>query len=82
MAIATVNPATGEIVKTHDEMSENDVERRLTAASAAHASYRLTSFDSRAGWDAPGRPASALPAVLERFFETKTSFDVEGTMTS
>jgi succinate-semialdehyde dehydrogenase/glutarate-semialdehyde dehydrogenase len=50
MAIATVNPATGETVKTYDEMSEPDVERCLAAAAAAHASYRLTSFDARAGW--------------------------------
>ncbi len=50
MAIATVNPATGEVVKSFDEMSEADVERCLAAAAAAHASYRLTSFDDRAGW--------------------------------
>src|ERR1039457_1146391 len=50
MAIASVNPATGETVKTYDEMSEADVERCLAAAAAAHASYRLTSFDARAGW--------------------------------
>jgi succinate-semialdehyde dehydrogenase/glutarate-semialdehyde dehydrogenase len=50
MAIATINPATGETVKTYDEMSEADVERRLAAAAAAHASYRLTGFDARAGW--------------------------------
>ncbi len=50
MAIATINPATGETVKTFDEMSEADVERCLAAAAAAHASYRLTSFAERAGW--------------------------------
>jgi succinate-semialdehyde dehydrogenase/glutarate-semialdehyde dehydrogenase len=50
MAIATVNPATGETVKTYDEMSQDDVERCLAAAAAAHAEYRLTSFDDRAGW--------------------------------
>jgi succinate-semialdehyde dehydrogenase / glutarate-semialdehyde dehydrogenase len=50
MAIATINPATGETVKTYDEMSEEDVERCLAAAAAAHESYRLTSFDERAGW--------------------------------
>jgi succinate-semialdehyde dehydrogenase/glutarate-semialdehyde dehydrogenase len=50
VAIATVNPATGETVKTYDEMSEADVERSLAAAAAAHASYRLTGFDARAGW--------------------------------
>jgi succinate-semialdehyde dehydrogenase / glutarate-semialdehyde dehydrogenase len=50
MAIATINPATGETVKTYDEMPEEDVERCLAAAAAAHASYRLTSFAERAGW--------------------------------
>ncbi|MDQ2815368.1 MAG: NADP-dependent succinic semialdehyde dehydrogenase [Actinomycetota bacterium] len=50
MPIATINPATGQTVKTYDEMSEADVERCLAAAAAAHASYRLTSFEARAGW--------------------------------
>src|SRR5260370_29519144 len=50
VAIATVTPATGQTVKTYDEMSEADVERCLAAATAAHASYRLTGFDARAEW--------------------------------
>jgi succinate-semialdehyde dehydrogenase/glutarate-semialdehyde dehydrogenase len=50
MAIATINPASGETVKTYDEMSEADVERCLAAAVAAFQSYRLTSFADRAGW--------------------------------
>ncbi|MGH8921427.1 MAG: aldehyde dehydrogenase family protein, partial [Actinomycetes bacterium] len=50
MAIATINPATGQTVKTFDEMSEADVERCLAAAATAHESYRLTSFAERAGW--------------------------------
>jgi succinate-semialdehyde dehydrogenase / glutarate-semialdehyde dehydrogenase len=50
VAIATVNPATGETEKTFDEMSEADVESCLATAAAAHASYRLTGFDDRAAW--------------------------------
>ena len=50
MAIATVNPANGETVKTYDEMSEADLERALAAAAAAAASYPLTGFDDRAEW--------------------------------
>jgi succinate-semialdehyde dehydrogenase / glutarate-semialdehyde dehydrogenase len=50
VTIATVNPATGETVKTYEEMSEADVDRCLAAAAAAHASYRRTGFDARAGW--------------------------------
>ena len=50
MAIATINPSTGETVNGFDEMSAVDVERCLAAAAAAYASYRLTSFAERAGW--------------------------------
>jgi succinate-semialdehyde dehydrogenase/glutarate-semialdehyde dehydrogenase len=50
MAIASVNPATGETVQTFDEMSEEAVEQCLTAAAAGYAGYRLTSFDDRAEW--------------------------------
>ena len=50
MAIATVNPATGETLKTYDEISDAEVERCLAAAARAHASYRLTDFGARAGW--------------------------------
>jgi succinate-semialdehyde dehydrogenase / glutarate-semialdehyde dehydrogenase len=50
VAIATINPATGETHKTYDELSEAEVERCLAAAAATHASYRLTSFADRAGW--------------------------------
>jgi succinate-semialdehyde dehydrogenase / glutarate-semialdehyde dehydrogenase len=50
MAIATVNPATGETLKTYDEISDAEVERCLAAAAKAHASYRLTDFGARAAW--------------------------------
>jgi succinate-semialdehyde dehydrogenase / glutarate-semialdehyde dehydrogenase len=50
VAIATINPATGETVKTFEEMSEADVERCLAAAAKAYESYRLTSFAERAAW--------------------------------
>jgi succinate-semialdehyde dehydrogenase / glutarate-semialdehyde dehydrogenase len=50
MAIATINPATAETVKTYEELSEADVERCLATAAAAHADYRLTSFSDRARW--------------------------------
>jgi len=50
MAIATINPATGETLKTYDELSDSDVERCLATAAAAHGDYRLTSFGDRATW--------------------------------
>ncbi len=50
MAIATQNPATGETVKTFDALSDSEVDERLAKAAAAFATYRLTSYDDRAGW--------------------------------
>jgi succinate-semialdehyde dehydrogenase/glutarate-semialdehyde dehydrogenase len=50
MAIATVNPATGETLKTYAEMTDQEVEHCLAAAAEAHASYRLTDLEARAGW--------------------------------
>jgi succinate-semialdehyde dehydrogenase/glutarate-semialdehyde dehydrogenase len=50
VAIATINPATGETLKTFDEISDAELERCLAAAARAHESYRLTSFAQRAGW--------------------------------
>jgi succinate-semialdehyde dehydrogenase/glutarate-semialdehyde dehydrogenase len=50
VAIATVNPATGETLKTYGELSDSEIERILAAAAEAHTSYRLTDFETRAGW--------------------------------
>ncbi|MDT7570093.1 MAG: succinate-semialdehyde dehydrogenase / glutarate-semialdehyde dehydrogenase [Actinomycetota bacterium] len=50
MAIATVNPATGETLKTFEPLSDAELRERIGRASAAFTSYRLTSFDERAGW--------------------------------
>jgi succinate-semialdehyde dehydrogenase/glutarate-semialdehyde dehydrogenase len=50
MPIATVNPATGETLKTFDALTDDELRDRIARASAAFASYRLTSFEQRAGW--------------------------------
>jgi succinate-semialdehyde dehydrogenase/glutarate-semialdehyde dehydrogenase len=50
MAIATVNPATGETVKTFDALSPEEVDARIGRAADAFKSYRLTTFAERAGW--------------------------------
>ncbi len=49
-AIATVNPATGETLKTFDALSDDELDVRLALAAEAFRSYRLTSFAERAGW--------------------------------
>ncbi|MGW0711215.1 NADP-dependent succinic semialdehyde dehydrogenase [Streptomyces sp. NPDC002643] len=48
MPIATVNPATGETLRTYDALGEEEIERRLTLAEATFRTYRTTSFDERA----------------------------------
>ncbi|MDQ1742068.1 MAG: succinate-semialdehyde dehydrogenase / glutarate-semialdehyde dehydrogenase [Pseudonocardiales bacterium] len=50
MAIATINPATGETLKTFDPLSGAEIEDRLERASQAFASYRRTSLSDRVGW--------------------------------
>jgi succinate-semialdehyde dehydrogenase/glutarate-semialdehyde dehydrogenase len=48
MPIATINPATGETLKTFEPYDEAEIERRLALADSAFRSYRRTSFDERA----------------------------------
>ena len=50
MAIATTNPTTGEVVKTFDALSEQELDARLERAAVAFRSYRRTSYEQRAGW--------------------------------
>lgn len=64
MAIATVNPATGETLRTFDELSDEEIDRRLTRAVDTYATYRLTSYAERAGW--LRRAADILDEDLEQ----------------
>lgn len=50
MAIATINPATGETLKTFEPLSEAQVEEKLARAADAFCKYRKTSFADRARW--------------------------------
>jgi succinate-semialdehyde dehydrogenase/glutarate-semialdehyde dehydrogenase len=50
MAIATINPATGETVKTFEPHDAAEVERRIALADAATKAMRQTSFEERAAW--------------------------------
>ena len=50
MAIATINPATGETLKTFEPLTDAELDERVARAAAAFASYRLTSYEQRAGW--------------------------------
>jgi succinate-semialdehyde dehydrogenase/glutarate-semialdehyde dehydrogenase len=47
VAISTVNPATGEEVKTFDELSDEEIDRKLQLAADTFREYRKTSFEER-----------------------------------
>jgi succinate-semialdehyde dehydrogenase/glutarate-semialdehyde dehydrogenase len=46
--LKTVNPATGETLRTFDELADAELDARIANAAAAAAAYRYTSFDERA----------------------------------
>lgn len=50
MAIATINPATGETVQTFESLTPVELDDKLARAAAAARTYRLTSVDDRTGW--------------------------------
>jgi succinate-semialdehyde dehydrogenase/glutarate-semialdehyde dehydrogenase len=50
MAIATINPATGEVVKRFDALTDAQVDGKITKAAAAFHSFRKTPFADRARW--------------------------------
>ncbi|MGO1769943.1 MAG: NADP-dependent succinic semialdehyde dehydrogenase [Microbacterium sp.] len=50
MAIATTNPYTGEVEKEFEPHTDEEIERRIAAAVAAHAELRRTTFAQRAEW--------------------------------
>ncbi|GGQ32640.1 NADP-dependent succinic semialdehyde dehydrogenase [Streptosporangium pseudovulgare] len=50
MPIATINPATGETLKTFEPLGDEEVEERLALAAAEFATYRTTGFKQRSEW--------------------------------
>lgn len=50
MAIATINPATGELVKKFDALSDAQVEDKVQRAADTFATYRKIPFADRARW--------------------------------
>src|SRR5437764_8028125 len=64
MAIATVNPATGQVVKTFESLSDAQLEVKLQKAADTFLSYRKTPFAERS------RLMMNAAAVLEKEKET------------
>jgi succinate-semialdehyde dehydrogenase/glutarate-semialdehyde dehydrogenase len=70
VAIATTNPATGEVVKSFDPMPEREIEARLAKAAAAFDALRRTSFAERARWMRSA--ADILDAEVDEVARTMT----------
>jgi succinate-semialdehyde dehydrogenase/glutarate-semialdehyde dehydrogenase len=48
--IASVNPATGETLRTFEALSDSQIEDKLARAERAYESYRHTAFADRVQW--------------------------------
>jgi succinate-semialdehyde dehydrogenase/glutarate-semialdehyde dehydrogenase len=60
MAIATLNPATGELIRTFDELSDTEIDQKIALAAKTFESYRKTPLSERA------RLLNRAAEVLER----------------
>lgn len=70
MAIASVNPATGEKLREFAPLSEAEIEEKLQRAELAYRAHRRTSFGERA--ERMRRAAEILEAEQERFARLMT----------
>jgi succinate-semialdehyde dehydrogenase/glutarate-semialdehyde dehydrogenase len=71
MAIATINPATNEKLRTFAPLSGDEIERRITRAAETFRSYRRTGFVERAR--KMQRAAEILEAEQENFGRLMTT---------
>ncbi len=60
MAIATINPATGETITTFTPLTTEEIELKLAVADATYEKYRQTSLAQRSQW------LNNAAAILER----------------
>jgi succinate-semialdehyde dehydrogenase/glutarate-semialdehyde dehydrogenase len=70
MAIASINPATGELVKKFDALTDAQVDEKISRAAKSFQSFRKTSFADRARW--MSRAAEILEAEKESLGRTMT----------
>jgi succinate-semialdehyde dehydrogenase/glutarate-semialdehyde dehydrogenase len=68
--IASINPATGAILRTFEPLTEDQIEDCLRRAAAAYQSYRRTSFAERARW--LNAAADILESEKDRFGRVMT----------
>ncbi len=71
MAIASINPATGETVRSYDALTDEELEAKLRRADQAFHGYRRTSFADRVRWMT--RAAEILEAEKDALGELMTT---------
>ena len=59
--MASVNPATGETLRTFDVLTEHQIAERLDRAADAYRAYRRTSLAERAEWMQRAAPVLSIP---------------------
>src|SRR5258705_8735946 len=71
MPIASINPATGETIKTFESLSETQIDEKLQRAAETFRSYRHTPFAEREAM--MSRAAGILEAEKHDFARIMTS---------
>ena len=70
MGIATINPATGETLKTFEPLSNEAIAEKLDRAHTTYQTYRLVPFKQRATW--LNKAATILDDECERWGQLMT----------
>jgi succinate-semialdehyde dehydrogenase/glutarate-semialdehyde dehydrogenase len=70
MAIATINPATGELIKAFEPLKDREISAKLDLAQQTFMQYRQTSFIERSQW--LQQAADILIAEKTEFAQTIT----------
>lgn len=70
MAIATINPATGELIKSFEPLSDEEIALKLERAQAAFEKYRQIPFTQRSQW--MNEAANILETRKEEFGKIMT----------
>jgi succinate-semialdehyde dehydrogenase/glutarate-semialdehyde dehydrogenase len=70
MGIATVNPATGETIKTFTPLSSEEIQTKLSLASSSYSKYRKISMTQRSQW--LNKAADILEKDARKFAEIMT----------
>jgi len=71
VAISSVNPATGEEIRTFDSLTDEQIDEKLQRAADTFREYRKTSFEERA--EMLARAAEILEGEAEEFGRLMTS---------